>query len=139
MSEHEIELRREATRLRSEMEKTRAEIRAGIEEFHQKKIESRVLPPMAQMTRLQKRYFLEPWWTVGWVGSWLLSVPAFIVAMFTWMHVQFSMLGLLFVLSGAAFGTAKIYVADWNSRTEGRIAAANSQHHEPGCRCTRCY
>lgn len=118
-------LNHEAAALRAQMELSRQEIRTARLELNQKKLESRVLPPMAQMTRIQKRYFLEPWWTVGWVSAWLLCLPAFIAGMFTPWHVEFSMLGLLLLLTGGAFMAAKLVVADWNSRTEGEVQGRN--------------
>lgn len=134
MSErNEIErLHSEANLLRSEMSQARAEMQ-------QHKLETRQLPPMSQMTRIQKRYFLEPWWTVGWVGSWALTVPSFIAAIFTWFHLEFALLGSLFLLTGAAFATAKLFVAEWNQETEGKIAGTNSNGHGTSCRCARCY
>lgn len=121
---NEIErLRNEATELRVSMDLAKQELAQARHQEQQRRLETRDLPPLSQMTRLQKRYFLEPWWTVGWVGSWLLSIPAFIAALFTPLHTEFGLLGLLLVFVGAAFGAAKLWLAEWNQQTESHIAS----------------
>lgn len=132
-------LRVEAEQIRSQMELSRQEIRAGIEELHQKKLESRKLPPMSQMTRIQKSYFLEPWYTVGMTVGFTIAVVAFTLAAFLPWHVEAASMGGLWALVGAGFGVAKYMHREQNMKTEGQIAGTNANGHGTSCRCSRCY
>jgi hypothetical protein len=114
-------LHTEAESLRSEMARTRAEIRKAQEEGYQRHLDTRKMPPMSQMTRLQKRYFLEPWMTALALVFVALSVPPFVLAMFTPLHMEFTMLGFLMLLIGMAFLITKWNLMEWNSRTEPEI------------------
>lgn len=97
------------------------ELKAAQVERFQKHIDTRLLPPMAQMTRMQKRYFLEPWMTTLSVAFAILAVAGYIAGIFTPWHVEFCMLGLLFTLLGIGTLTAKLFFMDWNTQTEGQI------------------
>lgn len=82
---------------------------------------NRKLPPMAQMTRVQKRYFLEPWMTTLTIGFWVIAAVGYILAMFSQLHVEFACFGGLFTLFGAGTLCTKMNFMEWNSRTEGEL------------------
>jgi hypothetical protein len=84
----------------------------------------RRLPPMSQMTRIQKRYFLEPWFTTGMVAFWALTMVAWICACILPWHVELTCLGGVFLLAGGGCGWAKWWHQDANGRTESQVVAS---------------
>jgi hypothetical protein len=120
---------RELASLRAEIETIKNDRRREIEERHDERISSRTLPPMAQMTRIQKRYVLEPWMTTLSVGFGSFAVLGFVAGMFTPWHVEFSMLGLLFTVVAAICVVTKLNFMEWNSKTESQITA-NRQNYD---------
>lgn len=114
-------LRREISLLRDEVGEIARERRAQVEAAHQARIDTRTLPPMAQMTRLQKRYFLEPWMTAGTIVAVALAFTSFLLALFTPLQLQFGWLGVLLVLVGGGCLLTKLMFMHWNSKTEGDL------------------
>lgn len=112
---------REIERLRGEVAQIREERRAEIEARHQETLDTRKMPPMAQMTRLQRRYFLEPWMTTITVTSGILAVAGYLLGIFLPLHVEFCMVGLIFTLAGGGALLTKLNLMQWNSKTEGQI------------------
>lgn len=85
------------------------------------KLAIRKTPPLAEMTRIQKRYFLEPWMTVASVASGGIVMLLAGLACFTERHVEFAMFAVVWlVITAVAVGT-KLNLMDWNSRTEGEV------------------
>lgn len=111
----------EIEKLRTEVEELRDLRKQLTEQIHVDKMHDRKLPPMSQLTRTQKRYFLEPWFTTIWIGTWGAAVPMFIAAIWTPWHWQFAATALLLVLIGVAASVAKYWHQDANVRTEGQL------------------
>lgn len=125
----EEQLRREISLLRDEVEGIANLRRADLEHAHQERIDTRKLPPMAQMTRLQKRYFLEPWMTAGTIVAGVLAFASFFLSLFTPLHSEFGWLGILFVVIGGGFLLTKLMFMQWNSKTEGDLRSKSSSPH----------
>lgn len=83
---------------------------------------NRKLPPMSQMTRLQKRYFLEPWMTALTLATATVAVVGYSLGILTSRHVEWSMFGLLFTFVSVGFLVTKLAFMEWNSKTEGQVS-----------------
>lgn len=113
----------EIERLHGEVRSLREEIKDGRLAKYDDKINHRTLPPMAQMTRLQKRLYLEPWFTVGMVASAFIAAVAWILACILPWHVELACGGTVFALSGVGFLIAKMWHQDANTKFEGELRA----------------
>jgi hypothetical protein len=110
-----------ADQLRSEIEQMRADMKREIEERNQALIDNRTRPPLASMTRLQKRYFLEPWWTAIWATGWGTAAALFMASIWLPFTLKLALTGVAcFVVGGVAM-IAKLTLAEWNGRTEGVV------------------
>lgn len=130
MSEEIEGLRAEVEAIRSARDRTAAEVaelkaaqKRELARRYDERLDMRKLPPMAQMTRIQKRYFLEPWMTTFTLISAAVAIAAFTFALFTPLHAEFGLLGALFLLVSGAFLITKLSLMDWNSKTESQLVA----------------
>lgn len=114
-------LRREVARLHEEVAEITQMRKAELEHAQQERLDTRKMPPMAQMTRLQKRYFLEPWMTTLTMVFGTIAVVGYILGTFTRRHVEFCMVGLLFTMIAGGFLVTKMNFMEWNSKTEGEV------------------
>lgn len=85
-----------------------------------------IKPPLHNLTRVQKRYLLEPWFTTGWIVSWFLSLVGFTLACLLPYHVEAASLAGIWLLVGTGFAWAKYWHQDANARTEGEIRSSRS-------------
>lgn len=93
--------------------------RKAREAAHQEWLDNRTTPPLSQLTRVQKRYFLEPWFTTFWVISWAFALLAYIVGL--WAGWRIEVLGAIFTVVGAAFAIAKGLHYEANVASEGSV------------------
>lgn len=121
----------------SEIERLNAEIREMQlarqrlrEQMHDETIAGRTRPPLSQMTRIQRRYFLEPWLTTAWVVSWGMAALSTLAAIWTPLHWSFGSTSALFLAIGVAAALAKMFHKDVNVRTEGQIQSSRSQRRD---------
>jgi hypothetical protein len=88
----------EIEHLRAEVSQLRGDLRRDRVEKHQERIETRTTPPLSGMTRIQKRYFLEPWFTTIMIGAW--TIAAVLVGVGLWFGARLIVLGGLFTIIG---------------------------------------
>jgi hypothetical protein len=109
----------EIEHLRAEVSQLRGDLRRDRVEKHQERIETRTTPPLSGMTRIQKRYFLEPWFTTIMIGAW--TIAAVLVGVGLWFGARLIVLGGLFTIIGVGAGVAKWWHQHENSRSEGSL------------------
>lgn len=88
---------------------------------------NRQLPPMMQMTRIQRRYFLEPWFTTIMVVGLALCLISEILGFWLPWHWQFIWTGVMFLGVGIGGGVAKAFHQELNVRTEGEMQTTSSR------------
>lgn len=111
----------EIERLNQDIEELKAFRKRLAEQVHTERIESRTTPPLSGLTRVQKRYFLEPWFTTIAVGTAGLGVVAGFFAIWTPFHWRFGFTAGLFLLIAGLAMWAKIVHKDYNVRSEGDL------------------
>lgn len=117
------EVGKEIDDLRAEVQTLREARLAARHDQHHERIINRKAPPLSSMTRIQKRYFLEPWYTFGAVTSGALSAGSFITGAAIWSW-RFIVIGLVFLAVGGVFAWAKLNHYEMNVSTEGNLLAA---------------
>jgi hypothetical protein len=108
--------------LRGEVQHLKNQRKLAEIEKHEDRISGRKLPPLSTMTRTQKRYFLEPWYTVGMVVSGALATIGLLVGAILWSY-RYMWVGIVMILVASAFATAKFWHQDKNTATEGQLQA----------------
>lgn len=79
-----------------------------------------IKPPLHGLTRIQKRFLLEPWFTTIWMVSWLASVTLMTLAILL-SEGKLALLGALFFVVGGGAGAAKGFHHSMNVSSEGTI------------------
>jgi hypothetical protein len=128
MDDHRLDW--EIADLHAEIETVQKNLKSEVEKAYDQKLANRHLPPMSQMTRVQKRYFLEPWMTTFCLVSGGIALLCYLLGIFLpgWLFGgSFLWAGGIFTLVGAGFLTAKLFLMQWNSKTEGSVQ--NGPHH----------
>lgn len=117
----------EIERLNREVDELKAMRKKLAEQVHTDRIEGRTMPPLSQLTRTQKRYFLEPWFTTIAVAAGGLTLLVGLAAVWTPLHWQFGWTAGLFALVGLLAVWAKVVHRTYNVQTEGNLLAPKNR------------
>jgi hypothetical protein len=112
---NEIELLRNEV---TDLQEMRRRLR---EQYHDDRIATRKMPPLSQLTRVQKRFMLEAWYTVIWITSWVLAAASAVLAIWTPWHAKFWGTMVIFLVIGIAAAVCKLQHLDLNVRAEGQL------------------
>lgn len=103
-----------------------AELRKAAEvkrhEDFQDRMANRKAPPLAGLTRTQKRFILEPWMTVAGVAAGTAAVALFTHSILMWSG-KTALLGVMWVVLCVIAWSVKGYFMSENVLVEGKIYA----------------
>jgi fatty acid desaturase len=111
----------EIARLEEEIETLNRRIELNKQMQFQDKISQRGLPPLSSLSRTQKRFLLEPWFTTGMIVSGVIAAGCLITAAALW-NWRWMWLGVIAMAAAGCFGFAKFVHQDMNVRVEGEMS-----------------
>lgn len=118
----------EIDRLNAEVQDLQKLRKQMVEQMHQDRIEGRKVPPLSQLTRVQRRYLLEPWFTTIWLACWGIAFACFLASIWVWwLSMALASTGGLFLITGGAAAGAKYWHRDANVRTEGQLLTSTTR------------